>query len=71
MTPKLTTTPNKQTTTQATAVRIHPQGKTQHRIHGHPTHSGPGGKHQESVCQVWDTNTFQRQQDPETDVRQA
>ena len=62
ITPKLTTTPHRQTT-QVTAWRIAPEGKTQHRTHRHPLHSGSGGKHNGCVCQVWDTNTFQRQQD--------
>ena len=38
-----------------------PQGKTQHRTHSHPICSGPGGKHQECVCHIWDPSTFQRQ----------
>ena len=39
-TPRLVTTPHKQT--QVTAAKIDPQGKTQHRTHSDPIHSGPG-----------------------------
>ena len=41
-TPRSVTTIHKQTTTQATAVNIDPQGKTQHRTHSYPICSGTG-----------------------------
>ena len=37
-----------------------PQGKTKYETHSHPIHSGPGGKHQTHMYQVWNTNLLQR-----------
>ena len=49
----------------------YPWGRTQYGTHGHPICSGPGEKHQVHMLQVWNSNTFQRQQDPQTDSGQA
>ena len=66
-------TPHKSTTTQVKTMKkdLNPQEKTQCRAHSHPIHSRPGGEHQECVCQVWDQNTLQRQQDLKTNASQT
>ena len=57
-TPKLITTPHRQTTTEVTAEKIDPPGRP-NIGHSHPIYTGPGGEHQECLCQIWDPNTFQ------------
>ena len=47
------------------------QGKTQYGTHSNPICSGPGGKHQMHLHQVWHPNLLQRQQDPQSDAGKA
>ena len=54
-------------TPPATEVKLQsPQGKTQCGTYGHPICSGPGGKHQIHLQQVWNTDLLQRKQHLQT-----
>ena len=47
------------------------QGKTQYGTHSHPIHSGPWGKHQTHMYQVWNANLLHRKQYTQTNTGKA